>query len=71
VKLAALRAQEAEIDAQRQRLATEVGPALYLAALFGSDDIDRAIRLITLMLVMTLDSLAVLLTIATQVGRAP
>jgi hypothetical protein len=49
-------------------VAAEVGPALYLANLFGSDDIDGAIRLITLALVLVLDPLAVLLTVAASRG---
>jgi hypothetical protein len=63
-RLADLRVQQAGIDAHRQQVVAEVGPALYIAKLFGSDDIDAAIRLITLALVLVLDPLAVLLTIA-------
>jgi hypothetical protein len=37
--------------------------------LFGSDDIEHAIRLITMMLVLTLDPLAVLLVIAASARR--
>jgi hypothetical protein len=59
--LADLRVQQADIEMHRQQVAAEVGPALYLAKLFGSDDVEAAIRLITLALVLVLDPLAVLL----------
>jgi hypothetical protein len=49
-------------NAQRARITTEAGPALYLAKLFGSNDTEAVVRLITALLV--LDPLAVLLTLA-------
>ena len=52
----------------RQQVVSEVGPALYIAKLFGSDDIEAAIPLITLALVLALDPLAVLLTVAASRG---
>jgi hypothetical protein len=47
----------------------EAGPALYLAKLFGSDDTKAVVRLITALLVLVLDPLAVLLTLAA--ARSP
>jgi hypothetical protein len=35
-RLADLKVQEANVDAQRARVTAEAGPALYLAKLFGS-----------------------------------
>jgi hypothetical protein len=43
---------------------TEAGPALYLAKLFGSNDTEAVVRLIKALLVLVLDPLAVLLTLA-------
>jgi hypothetical protein len=63
-QLANLRVEEVGIEAQRANLSSESGPALYLANLFGSDNIEGTIRLITAILVLVLDPLAVLLTIA-------
>jgi hypothetical protein len=51
-------------NAQRARITTEAGPALYLAKLFGSNDTEAVVRLITALLVLVLDPLAVLLTLA-------
>jgi hypothetical protein len=63
-RLAALKVQQAEIEAQRVRIAADAGPARYLAQLFGSNDTEGAIRMITALIVFTLDPLAVLLAIA-------
>jgi hypothetical protein len=46
------------------RLTHVAGPALYLAKLFGSNDTETVARLITALLVLVLDPLAVLLTLA-------
>lgn len=62
--LSDLRVEQAGIDARRARIGNEVGPALYVAKLFGSSDIEGTVRLITALLVLALDPLAVLLTIA-------
>jgi hypothetical protein len=62
--LADLRVPQAAIEAQRARVAAEVGPALCLAKLFGSEDTKGAMRPITALLVLVLDPLAVLLMIA-------
>jgi hypothetical protein len=60
--LADLKVQRANVEAQRARVTAEAGPALYLAKLFGSDDTEAVVRVITALLV--LDPLAVLLTLA-------
>jgi signal transduction histidine kinase len=67
-KLAALKVEQVNVDAQRARLANESGPALYLAKLFGSNDTEAMVRRITALLVLVLDPLAVLLTIAAAAG---
>jgi hypothetical protein len=63
-RLADLKVQEANVEAQRARVTAEAGPALYLAKLFGSNDTEAIVRLITALLVLVLDPLAVLLTLA-------
>jgi hypothetical protein len=63
-RLADLKVQQANVDAQRARVTAEAGPALYLAKLFGSNDTEAVVRLITALLVLVLDPLAVLLTLA-------
>jgi hypothetical protein len=63
-QLANLRIDEVGIEAQRANLSSETGPALYLANLFGSGNIEGTVRFITALLVLVLDPLAVLLTIA-------
>jgi hypothetical protein len=68
-RLAALQVEAAGVEARRARVAGEAGPALYLARLFGSDDTEATVRLITALLVLVLDPLAVLLTIAAAQRR--
>jgi hypothetical protein len=68
-RLADLKVQDAHVEAQRVRVTAEAGPALYLAKLFGSDDTKAVVRLITALLVLVLDPLAVLLTLAA--ARSP
>lgn len=63
-QLSNLKVEAADITGQRARIANEAGPALYLAKLFGSEDTEGTVRLITALLVLVLDPLAVLLTIA-------
>lgn len=63
-RLSGLRVEQADVEAKRARIAGEAGPALYVAKLFGSDDTEGTVRLITALLVIVLDPLAVLLTIA-------
>jgi len=68
-ELADLRIRLATIDTQRQRVEAEVGPVRYVAELFGSHDLERAVRLLTLLVVVLLDPFAVLLLIAATSGR--
>jgi hypothetical protein len=63
-RLADLKVQQASVDARHARGTAEAGPALYLAKLFGSNDTEAVVRLITAFLVLVLDPLAVLLTLA-------
>jgi hypothetical protein len=63
-RLSNLKVEEADITGQRAHVANEAGPALYLAKLFGSEDTEGTVRLITALLVLVLDPLAVLLTLA-------
>jgi hypothetical protein len=60
--------QQASVEAQRAGVTVEAGPALYLAKLFGSNDTEALLRLITALLVLVLDPLAVLLTLAAARG---
>jgi hypothetical protein len=68
--LADLHAQKARLEAQRRRLAAEVGPIRYLAQLIGGPDADleRAVRLLTLAIVLVLDPLAIALLLASGSG---
>jgi hypothetical protein len=60
-RLADLKVRQATVGAQHARVTAEAGPALYLAKLFGSNDTEAIVRLITALLVLPL---AVLLTLA-------
>jgi hypothetical protein len=64
-----LKVQQANVNAQRTRITAEAGPALYLAKLFGSNDTEATVRLIMALLVLVLDPLAVLLTLAAARAR--
>jgi hypothetical protein len=50
-RLADLKVQQANVDAQRARVTAEAGPALYLAKLFGSNNTEAMVRFITALLV--------------------
>jgi hypothetical protein len=67
-RLGDLKVQQASVEARRARVTAEAGPALYLARLFGSNDTEAVVRLITALLVLVLDPLAVLLTLAAARG---
>jgi hypothetical protein len=67
-KLANLKVELSGVEAQRARVAGEAGPALYLARLFGSDDTEGMVRIITALLVVVLDPLAILLVLAATRG---
>jgi hypothetical protein len=49
-RLADLKVQQANVDAQRARVTAEARPALYLAKLFASNDTEAVVRLITALL---------------------
>jgi hypothetical protein len=61
---AAFKVQQANVEAQRARVTGRTGPALYLAKLFGTEDTESVVRQITALLVLVLNPLAVLLTLA-------
>jgi hypothetical protein len=68
-RLADLRVQYAAFEGRRTQIATEAGPALYIANLLGWGDGEAAVKLITLLLVMTIDPCAILLTLAASYRR--
>jgi hypothetical protein len=68
-RLADLHAQIAIIDGRRARIAAETGPARYVAQMLGWDDGETAVKLITGILVMTIDPAALLLTLAVASRR--
>jgi hypothetical protein len=61
--LVELRAERARLDGQRQRVEASNGPIRYLAAVAGMD-VERAIRWLILLMVLTCDPLAIALTMA-------
>jgi uncharacterized protein YoxC len=67
-KIQQLQKQKAELNVGQRKLETEVGPIKYVAQLvYGTDDattLDKAIQLLTLMLIFVFDPLAILLVIA-------
>ncbi len=67
-RLLSLKVAQAGVEAQRARIAIEDGPATYLARLFGTSDPELMVRLIAALLVLTIDPLALLLTIAATRG---
>ena len=71
-KIQQLQKQKAELNVGQRKLETEVGPIKYVAQLvYGTDDattLDKAIRLLTLMLIFVFDPLAILLVIAANLS---
>ena len=63
-RLADLHVQIAIIDRRRARIAAETGPARYVAEVLGFADGETAVKLITAVLVLTIDPAALLLTLA-------
>jgi hypothetical protein len=57
-RLADLRTQLAAIEGRGARVASEIGPARYLAELLGWDDGESAVKLISAILVLTIDPAA-------------
>jgi len=71
-KIQELQKQKSELNVGQRKLETEVGPIKYVAQLvYGTDDattLDKAIRLLTLMLIFVFDPLAILLVIAANLS---
>jgi hypothetical protein len=68
-RLADLRTQLGAIEGRGARVASEIGPARYLAELLGWDDGESAVKFISAILVLTIDPGTVLLTLAVAVTR--
>lgn len=64
--LVSMRIEKATVDAQRKRQEAEIGPVRYLAQLIQGEsaDLEHAVRLMILALVVVFDPLAVLLLLA-------
>jgi hypothetical protein len=67
--LAALKAERASVAAQGKAAALETAPIQYVAAIFGVADQETAIRWLILLMVLTCDPLAIVLTAAASVRR--
>lgn len=71
-KIQELQKQKSELNVGQRKLETEVGPIKYVAQLvYGADDtstLDKAIRLLTLLLIFVFDPLAILLVIAANLS---
>jgi len=68
-RIAKLKEEQAGIEARKARTAAELGRALAIARLFGSSDIDGAIRFVCLLLVLAMDPLSLLLVVAASRTR--
>ena len=73
-RLIDLEKQKSVLNKDQRKLETEVGPIKYFAQLVYSNDttetIDKAIRMLILMLIFVFDPLAILLVIATNMQMA-
>jgi hypothetical protein len=71
-KIGELKKQKAELNLGQRKLETEVGPIKYVAQLvYGADDtntIDKAVRLLVLLLIFVFDPLAILMVIAANIS---
>lgn len=71
-KIAELQKQKSELTVGQRKLETEVGPIKYVAQLvYGTDDattIDKAVRLLVLLLIFVFDPLAILMVIAANLS---
>lgn len=71
-KIAELQKQKSELSVGQRKLETEVGPIKYVAQLvYGTDDattIDKAVRLLVLLLIFVFDPLAILMVIAANLS---
>jgi len=69
--LAALKAKRAGVAAKGRQIETESAPIRYVAELVGANtDSERAIRWLTMLMVLCCDPLAISLTAAASAGRA-
>jgi hypothetical protein len=62
--LAAMKAERASVAAKGRQIETEAAPIRYVAAIFGVDDQETAIRWLIPLMVLTCDPLAIALTAA-------
>jgi hypothetical protein len=60
-KLAELKTEKAQLDNKKKALEAETGPLLYIASLFGSQDIGKTVRSFTLVLAVLPDLFSVFL----------
>lgn len=71
-KIAELQKQKSELTVGQRKLETEIGPIKYVAQLvYGTDDattIDKAVRLLVLLLIFVFDPLAILMVIAANLS---
>ena len=70
-QLAQLNAEKAPLGRELRKVEAEVGPVKYIAALIYGDNpdtnlLERAVRWVTLMIVLVLDPVAILLLLASQ-----
>jgi len=71
--LGAMQVEMAAVEGERRRVAADVGPLRYLAELAGGPgaDIEHAVQLLTLGLLIVLDPMAVVLLLAAAIGGRP
>lgn len=71
-KITELQKQKSELTVGQRKLETEIGPIKYVAQLvYGTDDattIDKAVRLLVLLLIFVFDPLAILMVIAANLS---
>lgn len=70
--ISALTEERIKLDSQYKKLEAEVGPIKYIAELVyennGTEQLERAVRMVTIILVLVFDPLAVVLLIAANHG---
>jgi len=69
-RIAKLKEKQAGIEARKACTAAELGPALAIARLFGGGDVDGALRVVCLLLVLAMDPLSLLLVVAAPRRKA-
>jgi hypothetical protein len=71
-RISELQKEKSELNVGQRKLETEIGPIKYVAQLVYGDDesdtIDRAVRLLVLLLIFVFDPLAILLVIAANIS---